>query len=169
MAEQFALAKAISSEPGAYRAAIVDWVANSASSPYALSADEVVARTGGRSRKHGEAAACFEIGQYLFEHVSHAAAQPWWKRARELHPEHWTYKRQAWALVTTPDWQPSDLMQGPNDIYVGNWVDDVDDVKAAAAARTTTQPCSRSSVLTPHGGLLHGDMGPQCSAGANLS
>jgi hypothetical protein len=125
MAEQFALAKAIPSDPGSYRAAIADWVTNGASSRYALSADEVLARSGGRSNEHSEAAACFEMGQYLFEHVSHAAAQPWWKRAHQLHPEHWTYKRQAWTLVTTPEGQPSDLLQGPNDVYDGNWVDDV--------------------------------------------
>jgi hypothetical protein len=125
MAEQFALAKALPSEPGAYRAAIADWVAHGSASRFALSADEVVARSGGRSIEHAEAVACFEMGQYLFEHVSHEAAQPWWKRAHQLHPEHWTYKRQAWTLVTTPDGQPSDLMQGPNEVYDGNWVDDL--------------------------------------------
>jgi hypothetical protein len=125
MAEQLTLAKALPSEPAAYRAAIIDWVNNGSSSRFALSPDEVIARSGGRSLEHAEAVACFEMGQYMYANVSHQAAQPWWKRAHQLHPEHWTYKRQAWTLVTTPDGEPSDLMQGPNDVYAGNWVDDV--------------------------------------------
>ena len=47
------------------------------------------------------------------------------KRAHELHPENWTYKRQAWTFVTTPEGQPSDLLQGPNDVYDSNWLDEV--------------------------------------------
>ena len=51
---------------------------------------------------------------------------PWWRRAHELDPDNWTYKRQAWTLVTTaPDATENDLIQGPNDVYEGNWLDDV--------------------------------------------
>ena len=49
----------------------------------------------------------------------------WWREAHRLHPENWTYKRQAWTLVTTPEGAPTDLIQGPNDVYEGNWLDDV--------------------------------------------
>ena len=32
----------------------------------------------------------------------------------------------AWALVTTPEGTPDlDLLQGPNEVYAGNWLDDV--------------------------------------------
>ena len=51
---------------------------------------------------------------------------PWWREAHRLFPENWTYKRQAWTFVTTPEGATeSDLMQGPNDVYEGNWLDDV--------------------------------------------
>jgi hypothetical protein len=51
---------------------------------------------------------------------------PWWREAHRLYPSNWTYKRQAWTLVTTPEGATeNDLMQGPNDVYEGNWLDDV--------------------------------------------
>jgi len=56
----------------------------------------------------------------------HAAGPvPWWRQAHELFPENWTYKRQAWTLVTTQAGAENDLIQGPNDVYAGNWLDDV--------------------------------------------
>ncbi len=110
----------------AYRAAIVDWAHKGAASSFALSADEVVARSQPRPNTHARAAACFEMGQYLLHTVGHDAAVPWWREAHELFPENWTYKRQAWTLVTTPEGATeNDLMQGPNDVYTGNWLDDV--------------------------------------------
>ncbi len=43
-----------------------------------------------------------------------------------MYPANWTYKRQAWTLVTTAEGaDENDLMQGPNDVYAGNWLDDV--------------------------------------------
>ena len=108
-----------------YRAAIVDWAHNGAASPYALDPDEVVARSQPRSDAHARAAACFELGQHLLHTVGHNAAVPWWRQAHELFPENWTYKRQAWTLVTTAAGDENDLMQGPNDVYEGNWLDDV--------------------------------------------
>jgi hypothetical protein len=109
-----------------YRAAIVDWIDRGAASRFALSPDEVVARSADRPAEHARAAACFELGQHLWRAVSHDAAIPWWREAHRLFPENWTYKRQAWTFVTTPDGATeSDLMQGPNDVYDGNWLDDV--------------------------------------------
>lgn len=58
--------------------------------------------------------------------VGHDAAVPWWREAHRLYPANWTYKRQAWTLVTTPEGaEENDLMQGPNEVYEGNWLDDV--------------------------------------------
>jgi hypothetical protein len=109
-----------------YRAAIVDWAQRGAASPYALSPDEVVARSQPRPIEHARAAACFELGNHLRLAVGPEAAVPWWREAHRLFPENWTYKRQAWTLVTTPDGaEASDLIQGPNDVYDGNWLDDV--------------------------------------------
>jgi hypothetical protein len=109
-----------------YRAAIEDWVAHGAASRFALSPDEVVARSLPRGDDEASAAACFEMGQHLFHTVGHDAAVPWWRQAHALDSSNWTYKRQAWTLVTTPDGATeNDLMQGPNDVYEGNWLDDV--------------------------------------------
>ena len=49
----------------------------------------------------------------------------WWREAHRLDPNNWTYKRQAWSIATTPEGEPSDLMQGPTELYEGNWLDDV--------------------------------------------
>jgi hypothetical protein len=131
--------KAIPDDSGAYRAAIVDWVANGLASPYALSPDEVIARSRPRGVPEAEAAACFELGEHLRTTVGADAAVPWWRRAHELDPGNWTYKRQAWTLVTTPaDAAENDLIQGPNDVYEGNWLDDV--VAAGGGERYTTRP-----------------------------
>ena len=109
-----------------YRAAIVDWAHNGAASKFALSPDEVVQRSQPRPDTHARAAACFEMGQHVLRTVGHDAAVPYWREAHALFPENWTYKRQAWTLITTPaDATENDLMQGPNDVYEGNWLDDV--------------------------------------------
>ena len=109
-----------------YRAAIVDWATNGADSPYVLSADEVVARSQPRGDDEARAAACFELGEHLRRTVGPDAAVPWWREAHRLYPANWTYKRQAWTLVTTAEGaDENDLMQGPNDVYAGNWLDDV--------------------------------------------
>lgn len=109
-----------------YRAAILDWAAHGAASRFALTPDEVVARSQPRGDDEARAAACFELGEHLRRSVGGEAAVPWWREAHRLHPANWTYKRQAWTLVTTPDGATeNDLMQGPNEVYEGNWLDDV--------------------------------------------
>jgi hypothetical protein len=118
--------KKLESKPDEYRAAIRDWVVHGGESAYALSPEEVVARSGGRPIEHSTAAAYFELGQHLFRTEGNDAAVPWWREAHRLYPENFTYKRQAWTLVTTPEGAESnDLIQGPNDVYEGNWLDDV--------------------------------------------
>ncbi len=109
----------------AYRAAILDWVENGSDSRFALSPDEVIARSQPRPVEHGLAAAHFELGTHYHHAGGNDAAAPWWREAHRLHPENWTYKRQAWSLATTPDGEPPDLLQGPTDLYEGNWLDDV--------------------------------------------
>jgi hypothetical protein len=109
----------------AYRAAIVDWVTRGAASAFALTPAEVVAVSHPRGRTEAEAAANFELGQHLFHTVGKEAAVPYWRAAHALDPGNWSYKRQAWTLETTPEGEPSDLMQPANDVYEGNWLDDV--------------------------------------------
>jgi hypothetical protein len=109
----------------AYRAAIVDWANNGSASRYALSPDEVIARSIPRPIEHARATACFELGQELWHRGLRDAAVPWWREAHRLNPENWTYKRQAWTFITTPEGQPPDLLQPPNDVYEGSWYADV--------------------------------------------
>jgi hypothetical protein len=118
--------KAIPEVADDYRAAIVDWAHHGAASRFVLPPDEVIARSQPRGTDEARAAACFEIGEHLRRTVGHEAAVPWWREAHRLYPANWTYKRQAWTLVTTPEGATeNDLMQGPNDVYEGNWLDDV--------------------------------------------
>jgi hypothetical protein len=117
--------KAIPDPSADYRAAIEDWVEHGAASRFALSPGEVVERSRPRPPEHARAAACFELGQHLWRTEGNDAAAPWWREAHHLFPENWTYKRQAWSLVTTAEGGDPDLLQGPNDVYEGNWLDDV--------------------------------------------
>jgi hypothetical protein len=126
MDRMFREVKKIPDNAEAYRAAIVDWVHHGSESQFVLTPDEVVARSLPRGQDEARAAACFELGEHLRRSVGADAAVEWWREAHRLHPANWTYKRQAWTLVTTPDGaSDNDLMQGPNDVYEGNWLDDV--------------------------------------------
>ena len=82
-----------------YVAALRDWVELGARSRFALPSDEVVRRSSPRPREHGEAAAHFALALALRDrgHDDRAAAH--FREAHRLHPENWTYKRQAWALA----------------------------------------------------------------------
>jgi hypothetical protein len=126
MDRMFREVKAIPDVSDDYRAAIVDWAHHGNESRFVLSPDEVIARSQPRGDAEARAAACFELGDHLRRTVGAEAAVPWWREAHRLYPANWTYKRQAWTLVTTaPDAAENDLMQGPNDVYEGNWLDDV--------------------------------------------
>ena len=125
MDRTFREVKAIPDSSDEYRAAIVDWAHNGAASRFVLSPEEVVQRSLPRGDNEARAAACFELGNHLRQHVAPEAAVPWWREAHRLFPSNWTYKRQAWTLVTTPEGQENDLLQGPNEVYEGNWLDDV--------------------------------------------
>ena len=126
MRVMFEQVKAIPDPSEAYRAAIVDWVQRGADSPYALPPEEVVARSRPVGFDEARAAACFELGQHLWHNAGNDAAVPWWREAHRLDPSNWTYKRNAWTFVTTPKGATEpDLVQGPNEVYEGNWLDDV--------------------------------------------
>lgn len=126
MGRMFREVKAIPDISEDYRAAIIDWAHRGADSPFVLAPDEVIARSQPRGDNEARAAACFELGEHLRRTVGLEAAVPWWREAHRLYPANWTYKRQAWTLVTTPEGaEDNDLMQGPNDVYDGNWLDDV--------------------------------------------
>ena len=130
LANQLRVAKAIPSNAEAYRSAVLDWAEHGADSRFVMSPDDVLGAAQPRDADAAEAVAAFELGQYLYEQAGGGAAgieaaKHWWQRAHDLDDDNWTYKRQAWTLVTTPEGQPSDLMQGPNEVFTGNWLDDV--------------------------------------------
>jgi hypothetical protein len=112
-----AQARKIRIEPEKYVAALRDWVARGAASPYALSAPEVVARSQDRSWDAALAAAHFELGQHLHRGGEATDAVPHFRAAHRLQPENWTYKRQAWSLA--------DARQGPSPDYDSDWLSDV--------------------------------------------
>lgn len=117
MAEQLRESQRIRIDPDRYLAALRDWVAHGERSRFALSPDEVTARSGRRSEKQSRAAACFELGQHLHRAGHAGDAVRWFREAHQLQPENWTYKRQAWYLA--------DPLQGPTDHYDSDWLTDV--------------------------------------------
>jgi hypothetical protein len=116
-------AKKIKTDPAAYKAALLDWVEHGENSRFALSEDEVVARSDPRSTDEAQAAAHFELGQHLHRSGDHDAAIPHWREAHRLQPDNWTYKRQAWNFEDP-------VRQGPTDVYDSCWIDDVKKIGA---------------------------------------
>ena len=115
--EVLAEANKIKTSPEEYVTAVSDWAANGSSSRFALSPDEVIARSQPRPQEVARAAACFELGQHLHRAGHPMDAIPWFREAHRLQPDNWTYKRQAWSLV--------DKRQGRTEHYDGCWIDDV--------------------------------------------
>ena len=104
-------------DPEGYVAALRDWVANGSRSRYALSADDVIARSRPRPPEESRAAACFELGQHLHRGGHPADAVRWFREAHRLAPDNWTYKRQAWTFA--------DPLQGETAEYDSDWLTDV--------------------------------------------
>ena len=100
-----------------YIAALRDWVQHGAASRFALAPDEVLRRSRPRPIAEATAAAHFELGQHLHRLGRTEDAVAHFRAAHRLQPANWTYKRQAWSLV--------DPAQGPNAVYEGDWLTDV--------------------------------------------
>jgi hypothetical protein len=109
-------------EPKKYVAALRDWVENGAASRYALTPDEVVARSRPRPLEEATAAAHFELGEHLREQGDIEGSQRHWREAHRLAPENWTYKRQAWDLIDPID---AGMQHDVKHVYESNWLDDV--------------------------------------------
>ena len=104
-------------EPERYLAALRDWVAHGAASRYALPPEAVLERS--RPRPIGEATAVahFALGQHLHRAGRTEAAVRHFQAAQRLHPDNWTYKRQAWRLL--PEGQDS------REVYGTDWLTEV--------------------------------------------
>jgi len=101
-----------------YVAALRDWVRHGASSRYSLAPEDVLRRSAPRSRAVAEAAAEFDLGQHLHHAGYVEDARTHFRAAHRLQPENWTYKRNAWELV-------SPGLQGPTAFYDGDWLADI--------------------------------------------
>jgi hypothetical protein len=117
----------ITDDAAAYHLALADWVANGAKSRYALSPDEVVARSRPRDVGIAMGHAHFELATRLESLGDHDGAIRHFREAHRLAPDNWTFRRQAWALEPGPNrfWQgpiPDDPQAWP---YEGDWLADV--------------------------------------------
>jgi hypothetical protein len=115
--DQVAAMAGIEIHPERYAAALRDWAAHGAASRFALSPDEVVARSRPRPPELSQAAAHFEIAAYLHTHGEPEAARHHFREAHRLDPANWTYKRQAWSF--------EDPFQGPTEHYDSDWVSEL--------------------------------------------
>jgi tetratricopeptide (TPR) repeat protein len=84
-----------------YPDAVRDWAAHGAQSTYVLSPDEVVARSQPRGPDLSQGAAHFELAQHLWRQGRRDAAIGHFQRAMDLQPDNWTYRRQAYSLVSS--------------------------------------------------------------------
>ncbi len=105
-----------------YVAALRDWVAHGKASRYALSPELVLRKSRPRSVEEATAAAHFELGQHLHRLGRREDAVGHFREAYRLHPDNWTYKRQAWNLLPPG--------QTPMEIYGGDWLSDVQKIGA---------------------------------------
>ena len=129
--EIMAEAAKIRKDAHGYHAALRDWVARGAASRFALSPDEVVARS--RPRDHAKALghAHFQLAAQLEMDGHHEAAVGHFREAHRLVPDSWTFRRQAWSLEKVGDGPLARFWQGPNPDapdawpYAGDWLSDI--------------------------------------------
>ena len=126
-------ASKIRSDPELYERALRDWVANGPVSRFALSPEEVVARSKGRDRDEAVGQAHFELAAHLEKLGHHDDAVTHYRQAHRLVPDNFSYKRQAWSLEPSGgdlDGPVARFWQGPVDggddwPYEGDWLTDV--------------------------------------------
>lgn len=114
-----------------YHHALLDWVEKGASSTFALSPEAVIARSRPRDSNVAKGHAHFELATQLEIMGEHDAAILHFRRAHELVPDSWTFRRQAWSLEGNIDAPFGRFWQGPSDKtsepwpYTGDWLSDV--------------------------------------------
>lgn len=119
-----------------YHEALRDWVKNGAASRFALTPDEVIARSRPRSADVARGHAHFELACELERRGEHDAAIAQFREAHRLVPDSWTFRRQAWSLETPVDGPVARFWQGPAPggeaswPYEGDWLKDIREVGA---------------------------------------
>ena len=101
----------------AYMAALRDWVAHGAESPYALSPEEVLERSRPRPIEEATAAAHFELGQHLYRTGHTDDAIRHFRAATASSP--------TTGPTSARPGRFSDPDQGPSELYDGDWLSDV--------------------------------------------
>jgi tetratricopeptide (TPR) repeat protein len=81
-----------------YLDAVRDWVAKGPNSVYVTTPDETSRRMGEPDADNARAMAHFRLGMYLNAAGRRDEAVAQFKRAQELKPDNWNFKRQAWNL-----------------------------------------------------------------------
>jgi hypothetical protein len=126
----------IQTNPAAYEEALRDWIANGSDSRFALDPEQVIERSGPRSADTARGHAHFELATYLELAGDHEAAVPHFRRAHELVPENFAYRRQAWSLEKSVDGPLARFWQGPAEgaeedwPYDSDWLTDVREMGA---------------------------------------
>jgi hypothetical protein len=121
----------IRTDADAYHSALHDWVEHGSDSPFALSPDEVVARSQPRDADAALGTAHFELATHLETAGHHDAAVRHFREAHRLVPDNFSYKRQAWSLEPGAVGALARFWQGPSDDdpaawpYEGDWLTDV--------------------------------------------
>jgi len=129
-ADMMVEASKIVSDAAAYLEALHDWVEKGAESRFALSADEVIARSQPRRPDEAAAAAHFELGRHLHISGDLDGARGHFREAHRLQPNNWTYRRQAWSMEPGGEGPMARFWQGPRPDaeddwpYDGDWVSD---------------------------------------------
>jgi hypothetical protein len=124
-------AQKIRTDPDTYETALRDWVANGAGSRYALSPDQVVARSQPRDAERARGEAHFELATHLEQAGHHQDAIAHFRQAHRLVPDNFAYRRQAWSLEASIGGPLARFWQGPPPDdpgawpYEGDWLADV--------------------------------------------
>jgi hypothetical protein len=81
-----------------YVAALRDWAEHGAASPFVLPPEEARRRAPVSTPDDARAGALFRMGQHLHSSGQPEAAQGYFASAKQLRPDSWAFKRQAWNL-----------------------------------------------------------------------
>jgi hypothetical protein len=127
----------IEADPESYEAALRDWITKGAQSAFALDPDQVIDRSGPRSDDSARGHAHFEMAAHLELAGEHDAAIVHFRRAHELAPENFAFRRQAWSLEPSIEGPLARFWQGPlpgeeaDWPYAGDWLTDVREMGAS--------------------------------------
>lgn len=106
---------------GRYVGMLRDWAEHGAASRFALSPDEVVARSRPRDRDNATGQAHLELGAALWARGDQAGAERHWREAHRLDPLNFTAKRQAWSLAAPDAGAFARFWQGPTPGREDEW------------------------------------------------